>query len=566
MRKCTQIKLVLMLAIPTLSTWYLHKATSPVNWEWLESESLNSLPPSLSFVSSSINNDDDDDNDNEIDEFEAQSETESITDDAVERTSSTNGNSQTNAISSVAGLTSQTTSSSSSSLLSSVSNFFSSASQSTSSSTQKQQEQQQQSKTIPTHNQTQPPEHAPFPRWTGGIDLVPLIDFVELALHKEASLFDKNQSFIFFPETPYIIRASGITTSNTLRNRHGAEFLRGRVEPSEALYVRALQQWKRTPHQWPNITRILKHHKNGSFPIVAWYGDFRECNYHNWEYNNESHSLPLFTTCGHIDCQHAWPQPTYRTILDSNTSAHWDKQFRIQAKTYPWSKKRKQVLWRGSLTGSIDGGPETNIRWVLARLAHTTHSKLWNIGLHRIPPRHKDAILPLHEVGGLKASVPRSEFAHYRAILDIDGNSWSSRFGRLLCDNSIVLKVEPHFVDLFHFQQRQGRYELQPGKHYLPVHYNLSNLMEQTQFVMNPRNNAVVQSIIRNAQQWCRDHLNPNRLAEDVLDLWEAYISHLDTWRPDWLTVWQREEHRWLVPAFEHVPLPIHKQKRLHII
>jgi len=38
----------------------------------------------------------------------------------------------------------------------------------------------------------------------------------------------------------------------------------------------------------------------------------------------------------------------------------------------------------------------------------------------------------------------RMRFDHqmkYKAIFDIDGNNWSSRFPKLLCTNSVIIKV-----------------------------------------------------------------------------------------------------------------------------
>jgi len=37
--------------------------------------------------------------------------------------------------------------------------------------------------------------------------------------------------------------------------------------------------------------------------------------------------------------------------------------------------------------------------------------------------------------------------ACHTAIIDIDGNSWSSRFGMLLCSNSVVIKVRVAIYD-----------------------------------------------------------------------------------------------------------------------
>jgi hypothetical protein len=399
---------------------------------------------------------------------------------------------------------------------------------------------------------------APFPRWADphGIGLSTLIDIVEQDLVEDASSMYRDLIKKKRPATPYVMSAHDITTSNAIRSRHEPEFLPGRVEPVESLYLRAWHRWSQIPHQWPNITRALSN--NGSFPLLAQYNDFRGCNYHNWQYGNATLSVPVFSPCAHVDCDYAWPQPTYETIHDARLPEEWSTHFDKQDKEYPWESKRKQVLWRGALTGRINKGLDKNVRWAAARLAHTTAAPYWYIGLYIIPPESHDAERNLSEVGGLKAIVPRHEFAKYRAVLDMDGHSWSSRFGRLLCDNSIVLKVEPRFVDYFHFQQdKHGQYELQAGKHYLPVHFNLSNLMEHTEFVMDPRNDAAVQEIIRNAQDWCRSHLTPTRLEEDMLHIWEAYVGHLDQLNLDWSDVWQREQHRWSGPAFDSVTLPL---------
>lgn len=42
-------------------------------------------------------------------------------------------------------------------------------------------------------------------------------------------------------------------------------------------------------------------------------------------------------------------------------------------------------------------------------------------------------------------------------------NSWSSRFGTLLCYNSVIIKVEPEHVDYFYLKY------LEPWKHFVPV-------------------------------------------------------------------------------------------------
>jgi hypothetical protein len=41
----------------------------------------------------------------------------------------------------------------------------------------------------------------------------------------------------------------------------------------------------------------------------------------------------------------------------------------------------------------------------------------------------------------ISQSMPFEEQMAYRAIIDIDGNNWSSRFASLLCTNSVIIKV-----------------------------------------------------------------------------------------------------------------------------
>ena len=120
----------------------------------------------------------------------------------------------------------------------------------------------------------------------------------------------------------------------------------------------------------------------------------------------------------------------------------------------------------------------------------------------------------------------------YLAVLDMDGNSWSSRFGALLCYNSIVIKVEPKFVDYFHP-------DLQPWTHFVPVKDDLSDLFENVEWVMDPANTMVVQDMIAAANQWCAERFNPTQLATDRVDIWESYVRRLDKTDPDWSTKWQ---------------------------
>lgn len=192
---------------------------------------------------------------------------------------------------------------------------------------------------------------------------------------------------------------------------------------------------------------------------------------------------------------------------------------------------------------SLDWGLPEFFKSPRARLGkfaaqHKNHS-LFDIGIVFIPPRHDKLNLSLAAMGGLAPVITPSEaFQKYKAILDIDGNSWSSRFGLLLCYNSVILKVDPEYVDYFHFKY------LKPWIHYVPVNGDLSDLTKQARYVLDRNHSAVVQTIISNANAWCRQHMVHDAVAKDLLDIWEAYVGLLDIGNPLWQEVWARAKHR----------------------
>ena len=55
----------------------------------------------------------------------------------------------------------------------------------------------------------------------------------------------------------------------------------------------------------------------------------------------------------------------------------------------------------------------------------------------------------------LKEIMPFYDQMKFRAIIDIDGNDWSSRFPKLLCTNSVVIKVRVHVYICFSASQNQ---------------------------------------------------------------------------------------------------------------
>lgn len=180
-------------------------------------------------------------------------------------------------------------------------------------------------------------------------------------------------------------------------------------------------------------------------------------------------------------------------------------------------------------------------------------------------PARKDVNPPLEQAAlnmtevGLVPGMPERDFMKYRAIFDLDGNFWSQRFGSLLCSNSVVLKVEPKWVDYFHST-------LEPWKHYIPVKGDLSDVVDRVKFAVSDDKDRTVQSIISNANIWCANHMVRDKasrngdarcivglvkqylysqvkshLARDFLDSLDWYARQLYVGDSSWPTIWNRE-------------------------
>jgi hypothetical protein len=185
--------------------------------------------------------------------------------------------------------------------------------------------------------------------------------------------------------------------------------------------------------------------------------------------SNEGVLLPPLgytTTTGHYDVsipytkQAIWKEDEDLAALSELVHKH------------PWAGKAKRGVWRGSTTGS-KRVEESNI-WTLPR------SVLVNMSLHNpevLDARfteckqcdsHVASLLEKAGFGYARFFTFADQFK-YQALIDVDGNTWSSRFAQLLSINSVVFKQETKYVEFF-------RPLVKPYRHYIPVKGDLSDL------------------------------------------------------------------------------------------
>ena len=314
---------------------------------------------------------------------------------------------------------------------------------------------------------------------------------------------------------------------------------RGRFLPLEEALVEAVSM---APH-----SRIQ------NLPLIITISD--DCSCHD--------AVPIFSFSRKIGCDHSFPIVTYehwskyRNIGEEGEDGYWKRKHSAWEKKYPWESKVRRAVWRGSPTGkprpdwfpnATSGGWRELPRAQLVRAA-LERPDLMDAAFAAIPgvvlPQvsKTDDVEIRTELRVKRRTLVMEPFMKYRAIIDIDGNSWSSRFGPQLCFNSVTIKVQPEYVDYFHD-------ELVPWKHYLPVHGNLSNLIEIVSYALDDANADAVQSIISSAQSWCRRQFTRRKMANDLLWNLISYEDLLNSNNESFVTRWRNASRTaWDLPG-----------------
>lgn len=327
------------------------------------------------------------------------------------------------------------------------------------------------------------------PQWTG--DLMRGDDFVSVVLSGEKDKHPATVSyFLFADRITYFVN-------------EGKYYELFRKLPMERLYLRALYHLQRTTNGWPALRMALR--GNGFLPFIMDYQDVAGCNGNILKLQN-NRRLGLFTLSmpSDPDCPVRLTMPNYFT-LDALGSVDYFLNYKRYAPA--WPNKLDKAVWRGTLNHGRH-------RWKLAKL-NVRYPSLLDAGITGV---QRDLITRtnLTEVGGLATKMRMTRYSHYKAILDVDGNSWSGRFGHLMCMDAVVIKVAPRDVDYFWS-------DLEPYQHYVPVNETMDNLLDQVRWVISQPNRS--QEIIERANAWCREKLRMDVLVGDLLDIWDDYAS-----------------------------------------
>jgi hypothetical protein len=203
------------------------------------------------------------------------------------------------------------------------------------------------------------------------------------------------------------------------------------------------------------------------------------------------------------------------------------RDLKLEVRAVPISEKFPKVYWRGGMGGNVHpsliGGLKQGhkefefLKLPRVKLAiaskHNNYSWLDCKVIYAF-----DDITTNHlkEDGLLSERVSEDVWIENRGIIDIDGNvnAWGMYWR--LWSGSVIFKVDSPYVNAY-------VKEMIPWVHYIPVSWDLSNLMEITNLVVNPneRTMNLLQKISDNAKILAEKFSYQNeikRLATEIVD------------------------------------------------
>lgn len=219
----------------------------------------------------------------------------------------------------------------------------------------------------------------------------------------------------------------------------------------------------------------------------------------------------------------------WTTVHSITEDAYWDSKFQKDSMRYPWSSKINMAVWRGSTTYYEEFHKnDANFSDIpRAKLVEKTreYPDLIDAAFTQLVQKFKPMKDEIEQQTVMAERMAFDDQMKYKAILDIDGNTYSQRLSKILCTNSVLIKIEPRWVEYFWD-------ELKPMVHYVPA--SLDNLTDVVSYVMDKENEDKMERIVRSANAWCRskntraailfDTMKQlKKYEEEIKSLWESH-------------------------------------------
>jgi len=208
------------------------------------------------------------------------------------------------------------------------------------------------------------------------------------------------------------------------------------------------------------------------------------------------------------------------------TSRHFRPMGKVYREDTPWAQKLDMAVFRGQLTGSVDGYDRDlsdaencyNMRRCRLVYEHANstlvHARLTSTR-NRIPK-------VLNGVNLMGMSVTIRKLLQFKGIIMLEGNDVASGLKWALLSQSVVLMPEPK-----HTSWAMEEW-LQPWVHYVPLNQNATDVEEKMRWVLD--HDDAAQRISERGTLWMQDLVfHPDAAEDDRLvqeEIIRRYASH----------------------------------------
>jgi len=224
--------------------------------------------------------------------------------------------------------------------------------------------------------------------------------------------------------------------------------------------------------------------------------------------------LPIFSSAKllHISNDISFP---YFQFLDWNKHRKDNERYNSM-KEYQWENKTNKLYWRGSTTGGRNtiNNYEKNhrVRFIKKVNSNPFLAENSNALLHAVIQCDQDACAKMRSEFRISSREAFDENWKYKYLIDIEGNSFSLRLKSFLHSNSLVFRHQAFFPEFF-------MQWIEPGKHYIQIKFDFSDLEEKLKWAMNNESETEIKEIVNESTNFIQNHLR----MEDV----HCYIYRL---------------------------------------
>jgi hypothetical protein len=158
-----------------------------------------------------------------------------------------------------------------------------------------------------------------------------------------------------------------------------------------------------------------------------------------------------------------------------------------------WEDRKSIAYWRGCLSGGHAPTPRTRLVWEMYDFPFAD-VKLTRV--RNLDPEHQGRLLFSEDTRFYDDEKGLDEHVKYKYIFIVDGNCIASAHQWVFASGSVPLMVT-HPDNEYWFKNY-----LKPGFHYMPIKYDLSDLKETIEWLVN--NDDKAKQIAENAMEFAR--------------------------------------------------------------